>query len=116
MRIEATISDVRGRQIVRLAKELGLSRSQLVDEALALFLRAVIEAREGRRMASLDRQGNQAVREWVSPALSQIEWAAHREQIVLAEAGVEQIADLLARPPAPTRALRRAMEGKKRRS
>ena len=36
MRFEATVPDSRGNAVVQLADELGLSRSQLVDEALAL--------------------------------------------------------------------------------
>jgi hypothetical protein len=41
--MEATIPDARGATAVELADELGLSRSQLIDEALALFTKAVIE-------------------------------------------------------------------------
>jgi hypothetical protein len=43
MRLEATIPESRGTAVVKLAEELGLSRSQIVDEALSLFMKAVLE-------------------------------------------------------------------------
>ena len=54
MRFEATIPDNRANAAAQLADELGLSRSQLMDEALALFLKAVVEVRRGRRLVTLD--------------------------------------------------------------
>jgi hypothetical protein len=38
-----SLPDSRGNAVVRLADELGLSRSQIIDEALALFLKAALE-------------------------------------------------------------------------
>ena len=43
MRLAATVPDNRGSAVLELADELGLSRSQLIEEALALFLKAVLE-------------------------------------------------------------------------
>ena len=54
MRLEATLPDSRGDALVKLADELGLSRSQVVDEAVALFLKAVLEIRRGRRLVTVD--------------------------------------------------------------
>ena len=47
MRLEATVPDIRGTALQELADELGMSRSQLTDEALALFLKAALENRPG---------------------------------------------------------------------
>lgn len=43
-----------------LADELGLSRSQIIDEALSLFIKAVLEIRRGRRLVTLDPRNLQA--------------------------------------------------------
>ena len=59
MRLEATVPDSRGTAIVELAEELGLSRSQLIDEALALFLKAVVEVRRGNRLVTMDPRSSQ---------------------------------------------------------
>ena len=53
MRLEATVPETRGAAVVKLAEELGLSKSQLIDEALTLFLTAVREARLGRRLMTM---------------------------------------------------------------
>ena len=37
MRLEATVPDSRGSAVQELADQLGLSRSQIIDEALSLF-------------------------------------------------------------------------------
>ena len=53
MRVEATLPDSRGLALGQLAEELGLSRSQIIDEALGLFLKAVMEVRHGHRLVTM---------------------------------------------------------------
>jgi predicted transcriptional regulator len=53
MRLEATVPDSRAQAVDKLADELGLSRSQVVDEAVAMFIQAVTAARGGRRLVSV---------------------------------------------------------------
>jgi hypothetical protein len=55
MRLEATIPDSRANAVVKLADELA-ERSQIIDEALALFLKAVVEVRRGRRLVTMASQ------------------------------------------------------------
>jgi hypothetical protein len=84
MRFEATIPDNRGSAVVQLADELGLSRSQLIDEAsLALFLKVVIEVRRGRRLVTVDPSSSQPACELARPTLSALEWALEPEKITL---------------------------------
>jgi hypothetical protein len=47
MRLEATIPDSRGTAVQKLADELGLSCSQIIDEALSLIVKAMLEVRRG---------------------------------------------------------------------
>lgn len=75
MRIEATIPDSRGDAVLALAEQLGLSRSQIVDEALALFLKAVLEVRQGRRLVSQVPGEAHAACELTTPTLTTLEWA-----------------------------------------
>jgi uncharacterized protein (DUF1778 family) len=91
------------------AEQVGLTRSQLVQEAVALYLKAVMEVRNGRRLAVIDRKSKSAVVELTSPALTQLEWLATGETIDLFPAAAERLAALVAKPPAPTPALMQAV-------
>jgi hypothetical protein len=106
MRIEATIPDSRGAALVDLSTELRLSRSQVIDEALALFLKAVLEVRKGRRVVSVGQAGDDAVCEVVTPTLAQLEWTSHRQALKLPAKAVERITHLASNPPEPPQALR----------
>ncbi len=108
MRVEATVPDSRGEVLAELAKELGASRSQLVDEALTLFFKAVMEVRRGRRLVS--KGGKEPECELVTPTLTQLEWTAHRTVLTLPAAEVERVAELLQSPAEPTPALKRIMK------
>ena len=105
MRVEATIPDARGQQLDEAARELGLSRSDLIGEALAVFLTSLAERRHGLRLALIDAVRGKIVRELVTPALSQIDWHAHRETITLPTGTV--LAKALASDVKPTPALRK---------
>jgi uncharacterized protein (DUF1778 family) len=54
------------------------------------------------------------VREFTSPALSQVEWTAHQEPIHLSAKGFDRMQQLLAKPPAPAPALKAAISRKRR--
>lgn len=110
-RVEATISDVRGKQVSELADELGVTKSQLVDEAIGLYMTAALETKRGLRVALVEPDSQKPVREIVSPSLSQLEWAAHRERIVLSNAEFNAVAKLIITPPAPAKRLKRLMTG-----
>lgn len=110
MRLEATIPDNRGSAIVKLAEELGLSRSQIIDEALALFLKAVLEVRRGRRLVTLDPRSAQPAVEIATPTLAALEWALKPEKLELppeAIAKMHEIADSGRQPSARLRAAAR---------
>lgn len=111
MRVEATLPDSRGQALDQLADELGLSRSQVVDEAIGLFLKAVIEARRGHRLVTL--AGDQPACELSTPTLAAMEWATQSRPLVLSDSAVEKIADLLESPPAPNARLAQAFRRKR---
>jgi hypothetical protein len=108
MRLEATVPDSRGNAIVELAEELGLSRSQLVDEALALYLKVVLEARRGRRLVTLDPGSSSPACELTTPTLTAFEWARSPQRLALPPAAVETMRALVTAPPAPNERLRAA--------
>jgi len=112
-RIEATIPEPRFEQVRRLEEELGLSKSQIIDEALALFLKAIAETRQGHRVGFVGQ--DKAVREFTSPTLSLVEWAVKKEPLVLSNQEFDRVQALTQSPPKPTEALKRAM-GRKRRA
>ena len=113
-RVEATISEVLEKQVSELASELGVTKSQVVDEALGLYMIAALETKRGLRVALVEPDSQKPVREIVSPSLSQLEWAAHRERIVLTNAEFDAVAKLVTSPPAATKPLRRLMSGSPR--
>lgn len=113
-RLEATVPESRMEQVNHLEEELGLSKSQIVDEALSLFFKTVMELKQGWRIAFLDAD-SQRVREFTSPALTQVEWTARRERIVLTDADFERTQKLLENPPGPTPALKAAVARRNRR-
>ena len=113
MRLEATIADPKAEQLEALAAELGVSKSQIVEEALALFIRAALEHKRGRKLAIVGER-SEPVCEIVSPSLTHLDWTFQRERIEVSPEGAERVGKLVANPPAPGPALRRAMSRKKK--
>jgi hypothetical protein len=74
VRFEATIPDGRAAAAIMLASDLGLSRSQLIDEALSLFLMATIEAKRDRKLVTVDRQTGAVACELTTPTLATLAW------------------------------------------
>jgi len=109
MRLEATISDPWAEALQKLANEMKISKSQIIEEALALFHKAILETRKGRRMAVIDPATQKPVCEVSSPSLTQIEWTSHWETITLTDEEASRVDELLANPPEPTEALRKIM-------
>jgi hypothetical protein len=114
MRLDATIPDSRGTALQKLADELGLSRSQIIDEALSLFVKAVIEVRRGRRLLTIDPQNAQATCELVTPTLAALEWALKPEKLEVPGSALTKMRDMIAAPPRPGAALRAAAKRHRR--
>jgi hypothetical protein len=108
MRVEATIPASRGSAVADLAEELGLSRSQIIDEALALFLKAVLEVRRGRRLVMVGPGASGASCEIATPTLSALEWAAHPQRIDLAAESLAGMDAMVRKPRKPNARLRAA--------
>ncbi|MGE5047708.1 MAG: hypothetical protein ACM3PC_04005 [Deltaproteobacteria bacterium] len=113
MRLEATISETRREQLRALQAELKLSKSQVVDEALSIFLKAYMETKRGNRLAIIDPEGRQAV-QVASPALSQVEWALFSRSLKVSPAAAKKVKRMVGRPAAPTAGLRKAMTRRRR--
>jgi hypothetical protein len=108
MRLEATVPEIRGAAVVKLANELGLTKSQLIDEALTLFMTAVMEVRRGRRLMTMEHGASQPACEIVTPSLSMMEWALQPAQVSLSTTAVEKIAGLAKTAPKAGARLRAA--------
>jgi hypothetical protein len=108
VRLEATVPDSRGSAVKELAKELGLSRSQIIDEALALFLKAVLEVRRGRRLVTIDPANLKAICELVTPTLAALEWALRPQALELSDAALAKIQKMVEAPAKPSARLRSA--------
>jgi hypothetical protein len=110
MRLEATIPESRGKAVDQLATELGLSRSQVIDEALAIYLQAVSAVRRGHRLVAVDPQAKGLDVLLMTPTLAALEWASRPEPLNVSPEALEKVRALLAEPPAPTAALSAAAE------
>lgn len=108
MRVEATIPETRGTAMVQLAAELGMSRSQVVDEALALFLKAVVEVRKGRRLVTVDPNRPEPLCELATPTLTALEWATSREPLRMTAEEITTMRELVDAPPTPSARLKAA--------
>lgn len=108
MRVEATIPDSHGSAVEELAEELGLSRSQIIDEALSLFVKAVLEVRRGRRLMTVDPQNTEAACELVTPTLAALEWARKSHRLELTESALAKVHEMVAAPASPSERLRAA--------
>lgn len=114
MRLEATVPDNRGSALVQLADELGLSRSQLIDEALALFLKAVLEVRRGRRLVTLDPQSSAPACEIATPTLAALEWTQRSERLQLPAEALAKMQEMSEEARAPSPRLQAAAKRRRR--
>ena len=108
MRLEATVPDSRGNAIIELAEELGLSRSQVIDEALALFLKAVLEVRRGHRLVTVEPGSSLPACELATPTLSALEWAMQPQELKLSPRAIAKVKALANHSAAPGARLRAA--------
>ncbi|MGE0328936.1 MAG: hypothetical protein AB7S68_41860 [Polyangiaceae bacterium] len=113
MRLEATIPDSRGNAVLKAAEELGLSRSQLIDEALALFLKAITEAKRGRRVVVVDPETSETVIELSSPTLTALEWALNPQPLKLSGAELASLRSVAESPTQPNERLKAAAKSYK---
>jgi len=86
---------------------------QIVEEAIALFFKAVLEVQRGHRVGFAGKD-EKLIREFTSPALSQVEWATHREIVRLSDKGFDRMQRLVSKSPRPILALRTATARRKR--
>jgi hypothetical protein len=102
MRLEATVPDSRAQAVDRLADELGLSKSQVVDEAVAMFIQAVSAVRGGRRLVAVSpdaKSGPDCL--IMTPTLAALEWTSRSEPLQISVEALERVRALIAEPPAP---------------
>jgi hypothetical protein len=114
MRLEATIPDQHANAAVQLADELGLSRSQLMDEALSLFVKAVMEVRRGRRLFTVDPTTANTECEMSTPTLAALEWALRPQPLELPTEAVAKVRELVSTPTKPNERLKAAARRHKR--
>ena len=108
MRLEATVPDSHGTAAIELADELGLSRSQLIDEALTLFVKAVLEVRRGRRLVTVAPGSDEPACDMATPTLAALEWARKPEKLLLPEKSIALMRKLAEAPARPSTRLREA--------
>ncbi|NTX50207.1 hypothetical protein HUA74_21110 [Myxococcus sp. CA051A] len=115
-RLQASLPAFSMRELTRLSKELGVDKSTVVQEALSLFSKAALEARQGSRLVFLPSTPQGTVREFSTPLLTHMEQTAQKDpsEIVLPDADFDRVVTRLGKPSKPTAALR-ALARKRRR-
>ena len=96
--------------VQQIAAELGMSRSELVSEAIGLFVKVILEAKRGHRLVTLDPLSQRPAVEITTPTLAALEWALHQQQVQLPPDALETIEGMLDTPAAPTAALHDVMK------
>lgn len=114
MRLEATVPESRGSAVQELTDQLGLSRSQIADEALSVFLKAVLEIRQGRRLVTQDPRGSRALCELTTPTLTMLEWALSSEKLELPDAALAKMKEIVDAPAKPNARLHAAAKRHRR--
>jgi hypothetical protein len=111
-RLQATLPAPYETQLQQLREELQLDTSDVIEEALGFFAKAVLEARRGLRVAFVDQQQH-VLREYSSPSLTRLEWNARDEsRVVLPDRDFDHLVDELEKPAKASRALRDLAERK----
>lgn len=85
MKTEATIDKPHAKRVQSLAKKLGVTSDQLLDEALDLFLRVAEEVGRGRRVVSVDPAGESEDCELAAPHSEPHAWLKCREELNLSD-------------------------------
>jgi hypothetical protein len=102
MRLEATVPDSRAQAVDKLADELGLSRSQVVDEAVAMFIQAVTAARGGRRLVAVSSDAAAGPDCLImTPTLAALEWTSGSVELTVSPEALQRVRALIAEPPVP---------------
>lgn len=97
-RLQATLPAPYETQLKQLSEELQVGTSDVVEEALSFFTKAVLEARRGLRVAFVDDQRH-VLAEFSSPSLTRMEWNAREEsRIVLPDSDFDRVVDELEKP------------------
>lgn len=113
-RLQAMLPAPYETQLEQLRAVLQLDNTEVIKEALGFFAKAVLEARQGRRVAFVDDQ-HHVLSEYSSPSLTRLEWNARDEsRIVLPDSDFDRVADELEKPAKASPRLRALARRKSR--
>jgi hypothetical protein len=110
-RLDATLPAIQSEQLDSLAEEMELPKTQIVQDAIAFYMKAVAETKQGRRVVFIDPATDKIVYAYTSPVLSMMEWPLQR--VLVSAEQAKTIAAAVDHPADPTPALRRAMSRRK---
>ncbi len=74
-----------------------MSKSQVIDEALSLFLTAVMEVRRGRRFVAIGPSAGDQTN-LMTPTLAQLEWMFSKHPTGLSDEATKRMATLVESP------------------
>ena len=110
MHLDAAVSDSHRAAFFDLADELGLSREQLVDHAMAFFVKAVSWARQGRPPEPLDLSTLVPADDIPDETQGIPDWARNPQRLVLSPQEFEKMCELIESPPPLNGYMRAALE------
>jgi hypothetical protein len=94
------------RRVPRAEARTSSTRSIGIDEALTLFLKAILEVKRGRRLVTLDPRRSQPACELATPTLSALEWALQPEALMLPAEALGKMRELTEAAPKASPRLR----------
>lgn len=112
-RLTATITDQQNAAVEEMASEYGLSSSEVVKEAISMFMQVVVEAKRGRRLMMVDESHKRPAVAITTQMLTSMDWTQHKHQIDLSPKDFEAVQKMIDSPAEPTDALREAMASRR---
>ncbi|MCP3143102.1 DUF1778 domain-containing protein [Pyxidicoccus xibeiensis] len=113
-RLQAMLPAPYETQLEQLRAVLQIDNTEVIKEALGIFAKAVLEARQGRRIAFVDEK-HHVFSEYSSPSLTRLEWNARDEgRIVLPDSDFDRVVGELEKPATPSPRLRALAKRKSR--
>lgn len=113
-RLQAMLPAPYETQLEQLRTVLQIDNTEVIKEALSFFAKAVLEARQGRRVAFVDEK-HHVLAEYSSPSLTRLEWDSRDEgRIVLPDSDFDRVVKELEKPAKPSPRLRALAQRKSR--
>jgi hypothetical protein len=108
-RLDTTVSDQQNEAVTQMAEEFGLSKSEVLSEAVSVLMQVVVEAKRGRRLMMVDEFRQQPPVMITTRVLTSVDWMRQTQRVEVSSEALEAVQGIIDSPSEPTAALREAI-------